>query len=47
VRNLLGTRDLVPAPGDYDRLDADGTTTTITQVPGEGREIYVKVGASY
>jgi hypothetical protein len=47
VRNLLGRRDLVIAPGDYDRLNADGSTTTITQVPGEGREIYVKVGASY
>ena len=48
VRNLIGTRDLVVAPGDYDRLGADMMShTTVTQVPGEGREVYVKVGASY
>ena len=48
VRNILGTRDLVPAPGDYDRFDATTmTTTTVPRVPGEGREVYVKVGYSY
>jgi outer membrane receptor protein involved in Fe transport len=48
VRNLIGKRDLVPAPGDYDRYDATtSTTTTIPRVPGEGREVYVKVGYSY
>jgi iron complex outermembrane receptor protein len=48
VRNVLGKRDLVPAPGDYDRYDATSmTTTTVPRVPGEGREVYVKVGYSY
>jgi outer membrane receptor protein involved in Fe transport len=44
VRNLLGTRDLVPAPGDYDRMSA---TTVVPRVPAEGRELYVKIGYSY
>lgn len=45
VRNLLGTRDQVPAPGDYDRsLPA---AVVVPRVPAEGREIYVKVGYSY
>lgn len=48
VRNLLGTRPAVVAPGDYDRFDEmTMTTTTIPTVPGEGRELYVKVGYSY
>jgi outer membrane receptor protein involved in Fe transport len=47
VRNILGTRVLVVTPGDYDRSNSDGTTTTIPRIPGEGREIYVKVGYSY
>jgi len=48
VRNLLGKRDLVVAPGDYDRFDAmTKSTTTVPRVPGEGREVYVKVGYSY
>lgn len=48
VRNILGKRDLVPAPGDYDRFDGTTmTTTTVPRVPGEGREVYVKVGYSY
>ncbi len=48
VRNLIGKRDLVPAPGDYDRFDATTmSTTTVARVPGEGREVYVKVGYSY
>ena len=42
VRNILGKRDLVPAPGDYDRYDETAMTTTT--VP---REVYVKVGYSY
>ena len=44
VRNLRGTRDQLPAPPDYDRSDP---ATVIPRVPGEGREIYVKVGYSY
>jgi len=48
VRNLRGKRDRIVAPGDYDRSDAATMTTrTITQVPGEGRELYVKVGYRY
>jgi outer membrane receptor for ferrienterochelin and colicins len=44
ARNLIGTRDQMPAPPDYDRSDP---ATVIPRVPGEGREIYVKVGYSY
>lgn len=48
VRNIIGKRDRIPAPGDYDRYDeASMSTTTIPLVPGEGREIYVKVGYRY
>lgn len=50
VRNLIGTRDLMPAPGDYD-LHPDPanptTTTVVPRIPGEGREVYVKVGYTY
>ena len=45
VRNLIGTRDLMPAPGDYDRSMPD--VLTVPRVPGEGRELYVKVGYAY
>jgi outer membrane receptor for ferrienterochelin and colicins len=45
VRNLIGTRDQMPAPPDYDRSQPDNVV--IPRVPGEGREIYVKVGYSY
>jgi hypothetical protein len=44
ARNLIGTRDQMPAPPDYDRSDP---AAVIPRVPGEGREIYVKVGYSY
>jgi outer membrane receptor for ferrienterochelin and colicins len=53
VRNLLGTRDRLPAPGDYDRTVQDpampGMTRqqVVARVPGEAREVYVKVGYSY
>jgi outer membrane receptor protein involved in Fe transport len=47
VRNLIGKRDQIVAPGDYDRVNPDKTTTTIPSVPGEGREVYVKVGYNY
>jgi iron complex outermembrane receptor protein len=48
VRNIIGTRDRVVAPGDYDRFDETSmVTTTIPWVPSEGREIYVKVGYRY
>jgi len=52
VRNLLGTRDLIPAPGDYDRTVPGSTpgmsgSFVVPRVPGEGREVYVKIGYSY
>ncbi len=47
VRNILGTRDLMPAPGDYDRFPDATTTIVVPRIPGEGREVYVKVGYSY
>ena len=40
-RNLLGTRQGVPAPEDYDRAD------TIGVLPGEGRELYARLGYRY
>ena len=45
ARNLIGTRDLMPAPGDYDRSMPD--TRVVPRVPGEGREFHVEVGYSY
>ena len=45
VRNLLGTRDLMPTPGDYDRSNPE--TVVISRIPGEGRELHVKLGYSY
>jgi iron complex outermembrane receptor protein len=47
VRNVIGTRDHVVAPGDYDRLDAGGNTVVVPYVLGEGREVYAKVGYHY
>ena len=44
VRNLLGKRDEVPAPGDYDRFPDPDTTIVVPKIPGEGREFFVKVG---
>jgi len=46
VRNLIGTREHVVAPGDYDRT-TDTPPTLVPYVPGEGREVYAKVGYSY
>ena len=47
VRNILGTRDLQPAPGDYDRFPEMQPTVIVPRIPAEGREVYVKVGYSY
>lgn len=49
ARNLIGTRDLMPAPNDYDLTDPNDPNMTIQvpRVPGEGREFYVKVGYTY
>jgi iron complex outermembrane receptor protein len=45
ARNLAGKRDLLPAPGDYDR--SVPTPLVVPRIPGEGREIFAKVGYSY
>ena len=42
VRNLLGTREEVPAPEDYDRAAGP-----VTVLPGEGREVYARLGYRY
>ncbi|HEY4176641.1 MAG TPA: TonB-dependent receptor plug domain-containing protein [Kofleriaceae bacterium] len=47
VRNIIGTRDLMPAPGDYDVVKEDGSTQRVPRVPGEGRELYLKVGYTF
>ncbi len=47
VRNLIGTRDLQPAVGDYDRFPDPATTILVPRLPAEGREVYVKVGYAY
>ena len=46
-RNLIGKRDLTPAPDDYDRFPDPMTTIVVPRLPAEGREVYVKVGYSY
>ncbi len=46
VRNILGVREQVVAPGDYDRTNVT-PNIVIPRVPGEGREVYVKVGYHY
>lgn len=45
ARNLIGKRDQLPAPGDYDR--AVPTAVVIPRIPGEGREIFAKIGYSF
>ena len=47
VRNILGTRDEIPAPGDYDRFPDPSTTIIVPKIPGEGREFFLKVGYSH
>ncbi len=44
ARNLLGIRADVPAPEDFDRPSAD---LTIGILPGEGRELYARLGYRY
>jgi outer membrane receptor protein involved in Fe transport len=49
VRNLIGTREQIPAQEDYDRTDGlsgDGSVPIYT-IPGEGRELYARVGYRY
>lgn len=45
VRNVLGRRDLIPAPPAYDRTA--GEARTVPRVPGEGRELQVQIGYAY
>jgi iron complex outermembrane receptor protein len=47
VRNILGKRDQVPAPGDYDRFPDPATVIVVPKIPGEGREVFVKLGFSH
>jgi len=48
VRNLFGKRDLIPTPGDYDRSETNGgQLLVVPRVPGEGREVYAKIGYAY
>ena len=48
VRNLVGKRDLVVVPGDYDRFDKTGNTVArVPRIPGEGRELFAKLGYSF
>jgi outer membrane receptor protein involved in Fe transport len=44
VRNIIGTRERVPTSDEVDR--GEGTTPVLT-VPGEGREIFARLGYSY
>lgn len=44
ARNLLGTRADVPVPEDFDRPSQD---LTIGILPGEGRELYARLGYRY
>jgi outer membrane receptor protein involved in Fe transport len=47
VRNLLGTREQVPAQSDYDRVyEQSGTLRDehINTLPGAGRELFVRIG---
>jgi iron complex outermembrane receptor protein len=47
VRNLLGTREQVPAQSDYDRVfeqDQALRSGPIHTVPGAGRELFVRIG---
>ena len=45
IRNILGKRDQV-RDADYDRTTVTPNVVILT-VPGEGREVYAKVGYSY
>jgi outer membrane receptor protein involved in Fe transport len=43
VRNLLGRREQIPAAEDFDRSE----TMLIAVLPGEGREVYARLGYRY
>ncbi len=42
VRNLLGRREEVPVQEDYDRTDPEEVQVPV--IPGEGREVYARLG---
>jgi hypothetical protein len=49
-KNLIGVRDDLPATGDYDRFPDPmdpSQDVFVPRIPGEGREVYVKVGYTY
>ena len=43
LRNVLGRREQVPAQEDVDRPDG----TPVYLIPGEGREVYARLGVRY
>ncbi|HTM19179.1 MAG TPA: TonB-dependent receptor, partial [Kofleriaceae bacterium] len=47
VRNLLGLREQIPAQEDYDRTDGIAGDNPILAIPGEGRELYARLGYRY
>jgi hypothetical protein len=47
VRNILNVREQVPAQSDFDRTDASGNTITVSTLPGEGTEVYARLGGSF
>jgi hypothetical protein len=42
VRNLIGKREEVPSPEDFDRESG-----SVFILPGEGREVYARLGYRY
>jgi len=44
ARNIIGTREEVPTSDEFDR---DGGMTPLVVVPGEGRELFLRVGYSF
>ncbi len=47
ARNLRNKRDRFAAPDDFDRFPETMPSVYIARLPGEGRELYLKVGYSY
>jgi iron complex outermembrane receptor protein len=47
VRNLIGRRERVPAPEDYDRTDELGDPVIVPVLPGEGRELHARIGRRF
>lgn len=46
IRNILGTREQIPAQADYDRQDEDPPAPVYT-VPGAGRELFARLGYAF